>query len=197
TLPSCIGVTQAWCSLRSSRSSSSLLHAVEAENRFVSRRLLLSRGLRAFADGYVSLLLPIYLLSLGLSPFHVGVLATATLLGSGVLTLGIGFYAHRFEYRTLLLAAAALMVATGLGFATLTDFWPLLCIALVGTANPSRGDASVFLPLEHAVLSGHVQDAERTAAFARYSLVGSLVGAFGSFAAGAPDLLVARTGVDP
>jgi MFS family permease len=195
--PSCIGVTQAWCSLRSSASSSSLLHAAEADNRFVSRRLLLSRGLRAFADGYVSLLLPIYLLSLGLSPFHVGVLATATLLGSGVLTLGVGFYAHRFEYRTLLLAAAALMVGTGIGFATITDFWPLLCIALVGTANPSRGDASIFLPLEHAVLSGHVDDAERTAAFARYSLVGSLVGAFGSLAAGAPDLLVARTGVDP
>jgi hypothetical protein len=39
------------------------------------------------------------------------------------------------------------------GFALVTSFWPLLLIALVGTLNPSSGDVSVFLPLEHAVLS--------------------------------------------
>src|SRR5258708_11851899 len=117
------------------------------------RRLLWVRGLRAFGDGYVSLLLPVYLLSLGLSPFEVGVIATGTLLGSGVLTLLVGLHAHRFRYRTLLLAAAALMTATGLGFAAATTFWPLLVIAIVGTLNPSSGDVSVFLPLEHAVLS--------------------------------------------
>ena len=44
------------------------------------------------------------------------------------------------------------MAATGLGFAAAHDFWPLLVIALVGTLNPSSGDVSVFLPLEHAVL---------------------------------------------
>jgi hypothetical protein len=38
-------------------------------------------------DGYVSLLLPLYLLELGFSPLQVGIIATATLLGSGLLTL--------------------------------------------------------------------------------------------------------------
>jgi hypothetical protein len=32
-------------------------------------RLLWVRGLRAFADGYVSLLLPLYLIDLGMGPF--------------------------------------------------------------------------------------------------------------------------------
>ena len=45
------------------------------------------------------------------------------------------------------------MVVTGVGFATLTQLWPLLVIAIVGTLNPSSGDVSVFLPLEHAVLA--------------------------------------------
>ena len=49
------------------------------------RRLLGARGLRAFGDGYVSLLLPVYLLQLGLTPLEVGVIATGTLLGSGAL----------------------------------------------------------------------------------------------------------------
>ena len=114
--------------------------------------LLVAKGLRAFADGFVSLLLPLYLLQLGFSPLQVGVIATTTLFGSGLLTLLVGLYAYRYHYLTLLLAATFLLAATGLGFALLTDFWPLMLIALVGTLNPSSGDVSVFLPLEHAVL---------------------------------------------
>ncbi len=157
------------------------------------RRILLAKGLRAFGDGFVSVLLPLYLLELGYAPLQVGIIATATLLGSGLLTLMVGMRAHRFAYRTLLLAATALMAATGLGFAFVTAFWPLLVIAVVGTLNPSSGDVSVFLPLEHAVLSRLASDRDRTAVFARYSLVGSLAAAFGAAAAAAPGL-IARIG---
>ena len=152
-------------------------------------RVLVAKGLRAFGDGYVSLLLPLYLLQLGFSPLKVGIIATATLLGSGLLTLLVGLHAHRYHYRTLLLAATILMAGTGLGFALLTDFWPLLIIAVVGTLNPSSGDVSVFLPLEHATLSRVVRDNERTAVVARYSLVGSLVAAVGSLAAALPSVM--------
>lgn len=164
-------------------------------SRLTIRRLLWSKALRAFSDGYVSLLLPVYLTSLGLSPLHVGVIATTTLLGSGALTLLVGLHAYRFQYRTLLLSAAALMALTGIGFASFSDFWPLLAIAFVGTLNPSSGDVSVFLPLEHAVLSHAVEDHERTAVFARYGLVGSLVAALGAFFAGVPELAASRAGI--
>jgi len=149
-------------------------------------RLLTAKGLRAFGDGYVSLLLPAYLLHLGFSPLQVGLIATTTLLGSGLLTLMVGLHAHRYHYRSLLLAATLLMAGTGFGFAFVSDFWPLLLIALIGTLNPSSGDVSVFLPLEHAVLSQLVDDKRRTAVFARYSLTGSLVAAGGSLAAAFP-----------
>ena len=121
--------------------------------RWVVARVLTAKGIRAFGDGFVSLLLPLYLLDLGFSPLQVGIIATATLLGSGLLTLAVGLHAHGGRYRTLLLAGAVLMVGTGLGFAFAIDFWPLFVIAIVGTLNPSSGDVSVFLPLEHAVLS--------------------------------------------
>src|SRR5262249_38572007 len=109
-----------------------------------------------------------------MNPFLVGVIATATLVGSGILTLLAGLYAWRFDYRTLLLCAALLMAATGIGFASVSDFWPLLIVAFVGTLNPSSGDVSVFLPLEHAVLSLSADNKQRTALFARYALVGTL-----------------------
>jgi MFS family permease len=132
-----------------------------------TRLLLAARGLRATSDGFVSIILPAYLLLLGFDALHVGVLATATLLGSALLTLAVGLTGVRRHTRALLIAASLLMVLTGLGFAALDDFWPLLVIAFVGTLNPSSGDVSVFLPLEHALLAAGVAGHDRTALFAR------------------------------
>jgi MFS family permease len=151
-----------------------------------------ARGVRAFGDGFVSVLLPVYLLGLGFDGFQIGAVATATLVGSSALTLLVGFIAHRFRARPLLSSAALLMVATGVGFVLVHGFWPLLIVAFVGTLNPSSGDVSVFLPLEQSVLPLTVSARERTALFARYSLVGSLVAAAGALFAGVPDLLASR-----
>ena len=157
--------------------------------------LLVGRALRAFADGYVAILLPAYLLALGFGTWEVGLLASATLLGSAMATLALGAWGHRFHSRRLLLGAAALMAATGLAFALGSSFWPLLAIAFVGTLNPSSGDVSVFLPLEHARLAGAAHGDARTALFARYSLAGALFAALGALAAALPDRLVAVAGV--
>ena len=154
--------------------------------------LVAARGVRAFGDGFVSVLLPVYLLGLGFDGFQIGAVATATLVGSSALTLLVGFVAHRFRARPLLSSAALLMVATGVGFVLVHGFWPLLIVAFVGTLNPSSGDVSVFLPLEQSVLPLTVSAKERTALFARYSLVGSLVAAAGALFAGVADLFAAR-----
>jgi len=150
--------------------------------------ILAARGVRAFGDGFVSVLLPLHLTTLGFSALRIGVLTTATLLGSAALTLLVGQFAGRWRRADLLIRASAVMIATGLGFAFLDGFWPLLVIAFVGTLNPSSGDVSIFLPTEQALLPQTVAATNRTALFARYSLIGSLIGAFGALAAGLPDL---------
>lgn len=152
-----------------------------------ARLLLIGRALRAFADGYVAILLPVYLLALGMTTWEVGVVSTATLLGSAALTLTLGAWGHRFHHRALLLAAALLMAATGLAFAGLSGFWPLLLVAFAGTLNPSSGDVSVFLPLEHARIAEAAAGEARTALFARYSLTGALFAALGALAAAVPE----------
>jgi MFS family permease len=141
-------------------------------------------------------LLPAYLLALGLGEFEVGLLATATLAGSAVATLTVGAFGHRAAPRTLLLAAALLMTATGFGFAAGLAFVPLLVVAFVGTLNPGAADVSVFLPIEHARLAASAPSAAaRTRLFARYSLAGALAAAVGSLAAGLPDWVAAQWGV--
>ena len=156
--------------------------------------LLQARALRAFADGYVAIVLPAYLLALGLDTWQVGVLATSTLLGSALATLAIGAWGHHARPGSLLSAAALLMAATGLLFAASSGFWPLLLVAFVGTLNPSSGDVSVFLPLEHARLAGVADGSARTILFARYSLGGALFAAFGALAAALPGYLAVWLG---
>lgn len=160
-----------------------------------ARTLITGRALRGFVDGSVAVLLPAYLLALGLGEFEVGVLGTATLAGSALATLAVGAWGHRVAPRTLLLGAALLMTATGLAFAGFSAYLPLLVIAFLGTLNPGAGDVSVFLPLEHARLAGSAGTSDqRTTLFARYSLAGALSAAFGALAAGAPAWVAARLG---
>jgi len=154
--------------------------------------LLAARALRAFADGYMAILLPAYLLAIGLGTLEVGVVATATMLGSAFATVAVGAWGHRFPSRRLLRSAALLMALTGVGFAAFSSFWPLLIVAFVGTLNPSSGDVSVFLPLEHARLAGAARGHARTALFARYSLLGAVAAALGALAAAVPAWLGGR-----
>ncbi len=161
-----------------------------------ARRLFAARALRAFADGYVALLLPYYLTLLGYNALEIGIIITATLLGSGAMTLGAGLIAHRFRSRRLLAVASLLMAASGIGITLTTEFWPLLIIAVIGTLNPSSGDVSVFLPLEQTLLTHTTPAPSRTALFARYSLIAALAAAIGAQAAALPDIAARAAGID-
>jgi MFS family permease len=159
-------------------------------------RLVAARGLRGFADGFVSIYLAEYLGLLGFSALQVGTIVTATLLGSATLTLAVGLVAHRLPARAVLLGSTLLMMATGIGFCAVTDFWPLLLVAFAGTLNPHAGDVSVFLPTEQSVLASESAPNERTALFARYNLAGTLLGAFGALVSGVPESAAAWFGWD-
>ena len=149
--------------------------------------LYAARGVRGFGDGFATIVLPAYLSALGYDPIGIGIVLTASLLGTALFTLAVGAIAPRFDLRTLMLAGAALMVLTGLAFPNFQHIVFIAFVAFAGTINPSTGDLGVLVPLEHAMLAREVADRERTHAFARYSLIGALSMAAGALAAAAPD----------
>ncbi|WP_315858489.1 MFS transporter [Rhizobium leguminosarum] len=151
--------------------------------------LFAARALRDFGDGFVAILLPVYLLALGFSPLQVGIIATVSLFGSAFLTIAIGFLGAGHDLRGLLIASASLMAATGLLMSMVNDYALLLVVAFAGTINPSAGSVSIFVPLEHAVLAREVTSFDRTKMFARYSLVGALASAVGALAAALPEFI--------
>jgi len=158
------------------------------------RRVMAGRAIRGAADGFVSVLLAQYLTDLGLSPFEVGAVITATLLGSAALTLAVGLLGSHRELSRLLMASCVLMMMTGVGFALSPAFWALVLVATIGTLNPSAGDVSVFLPLEQAFLADRVAPADRPRTYAIYNLGGVLAGALGALASGLPARVTHATG---
>lgn len=148
-----------------------------------------ARAMRDFGDGFVAVLLPVYLSAMGLGALEVGIVVTLALFGSALMTLGIGLLGAKIDQRTLLMSASGLMIATGLAFAMSSTFAVILLVAFIGTINPSSGSASIFVPLEHTILSRSVEDGERTRMFARYSLIGALAAAVGALASGSPEVL--------
>ncbi|MBX9774007.1 MAG: MFS transporter [Xanthobacteraceae bacterium] len=168
-----------------------LVEATAVSFRAQLNLIYAARGVRGFGDGFAVIILPAYLSAIGFTPVEIGLVATAALLGSSLLTLVIGFVAPRHDLRTMLMLGAALAVATGIVFPQVEHLALVLLVAFVGTINPQVGDSGVLVPLEHAMLARGVAAAERTRAFARYSLTGALATAAGALAAATPDVLVA------
>lgn len=162
-----------------------------------AKRLLVTRALRGLADGAVSVLLPSYLTAIGFTSTAIGAIVFGTLSGSAALTLWVGLASHRLGRRRLLLAACALMMATGIGFGCVTSFWPLFVVAVAGTLNPSAGDVSLFLPIEQASLAETVETRNLTSIFALYNVAGALAGAIGSLLSALPVAMASRYGWDP
>src|SRR5437773_10070223 len=115
--------------------------------------LYLARGLRAFGDGFAIIILPAYMTALGYDAIAVGIVATASLLGTALLALIVGWIAPRHDLRALLICGAGLIAFTGLAFPNVEHFLLIALISFIGTINPSGGDLGAVVPLEHAVLA--------------------------------------------
>ena len=153
--------------------------------------LYAARCVRGFGDGYAAVILPAWLSAIGFTPAQIGLVATASLLGTAVFTLAVGLIAPRHDLRNMMLFGAVLMALTGAALPAYDYLAWIAVVLFIGTINPSTGDLGVLVPLEHAMLARNVADGERTRIFARYSLVGALSMAVGSLAAGITDVLSA------
>lgn len=151
------------------------------------RRLLSIRALRGIADGLVAATLAASLSARGYSPAQIGLVVTASLVGSAAVVVAFGRRPDLVPPERALRVTALAMVITGACFALSPWLWLLVLVALVGPLNPSGGDVSAFLPAEQALLGGVVPATERTATFARYSLLGNLGAAVGAAVAGVPE----------
>jgi MFS family permease len=155
--------------------------------------ILVGRALRGFATA-TSPCCCRHTCWLRLTQWAVGLVSSATLIGSALATILVGMLGSRFAPRRLLMLAAALMAATGVGFAGLSDLWPLLAI-VCRHAQPQFRRCQCVPPLEQARLAESALPDARTALFARYSLIGAFSAAIGALAAALPGWLATHSGL--
>jgi MFS family permease len=146
--------------------------------------LFVTRFIRLFAYGALSVVLVFYLVGVGLSEPQTGLLLTSTLIGDTIVSLYLTTRADRIGRRRMLIVGAALMAAAGLAFALTRNWWLLLVAATVGVISPSGHEVGPFLSIEQAALSQVVADRNRTGVFAWYTLAGAMATALGALVAG-------------
>ena len=161
-------------------STLSVLHSLTADGRL----LFATRFVRLFAYGALSVVLVLYLVSLGLSESDTGLLLTATLLGDTLVSLYLTTQADRIGRRRMLIVGAVLMTAAGIAFAFTRQMWLLVVAGTIGVISPSGQEVGPFLSIEQAALSQVVPARARTNVFAWYTLTGSFATALGALAAG-------------
>jgi len=146
--------------------------------------LFITRIVRMFGYGFLSVVLVLYLTQAGLSETQIGLLLTLTLVGDTIISLWITTNADRIGRRRMLIVGALLMVFAGVLFAITRNFIFLLIAATIGVISPSGYEVGPFLSIEQAALSQIVRDEERTHTFAWYNLVGSFATALGALGGG-------------
>jgi MFS family permease len=146
--------------------------------------LFLTRFIRLFAYGSLSVILVFYLVGLGLTETQTGLLLTLTLAGDLVISLYLTTRADRIGRRRMLIAGALLMAAAGMAFASTRNFFFLIIAGTIGVISPSGHEVGPFLSIEQAALSHVVSPKARTEVFAWYTLAGSLATALGALCGG-------------
>jgi MFS family permease len=159
--------------------------------------LFLSRFIRLFAYGSLSVVLVFYLIGLGLNASQTGLLLTLTLVGDTVISLYLTTRADRIGRRRMLIVGANLMAAAGIAFACTSNLVLLIIAGTIGVISPSGNEVGPFLSIEQAALSHVVPNRSRTEVFAWYILAGSLATAMGTLFAGTLTHALGRTTMTP
>jgi MFS family permease len=144
------------------------------------KKLLVTRVLRTFAYGYLATALGLYLDRLGLTPTEIGIVFTAAIAGSALMTVFWSIMADRFGRRRTVATMGLLMAVGGLVFALTDSFAVLILAAFTGTISATSSEVGVFQTVEQAILPQTAPNEKRTWLFSIYNTIANISGAFGS-----------------
>src|SRR5499426_1138466 len=155
-----------------------------------ARLVLIAKTARTFCYGFLGVLLPIYLVDLGLDARGVGTAVTLTLLASTAMTFAIRWPAEHFGPRLALVAQSALIVISAILFLTTRQPWLVVVAAMIGNLAVGTGETGPFLALEQVIVTRATGRARLTMALAFYNLAGYAAAGLGAAA-------VTRAGAAP
>jgi MFS family permease len=156
--------------------------------------IMASRGIRAFAFSYLSVIFAIYLSQLGYTTVTVGLVVSTAYASGAVLTALWGYLSDRFGRKNILMLLAALTIVSNLiyiFFSHLIFIIAAVIIANVGAGGSGAGGqgGGPMSPVEQALLAEKCTAANRNKVFAANAFVGSMMGSLGALLSGLPQYL--------
>eukprot|EP01012_Entosiphon_sulcatum_P004727 TRINITY_DN11953_c0_g1_i4.p1 TRINITY_DN11953_c0_g1~~TRINITY_DN11953_c0_g1_i4.p1 ORF type:complete len:381 (+),score=38.53 TRINITY_DN11953_c0_g1_i4:659-1801(+) len=149
------------------------------------RLLFVTRSVRMFAYGALSVVLFLYLQDEGWDQVRIGLLLTLVMIGDILLSFFLTTTADTFGRRRALVIGALLKLAAGLTFAFLRGFWPLALAGTIGVITATGGEVGPFLAVEQAGLTEVLTDRSQVPfLFGRFNLVAYFAQALGALFAG-------------
>ncbi len=154
--------------------------------------LFVLRILRSISQGYLGIILPLYLALLGYNAIALGTLLACSAIAAALISMLTGVLSDRFGRKTLIAIISLLFAVGGVGFAFARSFFWIVNFAAIGSIG--RGGALAggawgpFYPAVQALVAEESSDYNRTTVFGVFSFVGVMAGAIGSLLAGLPTL---------
>jgi len=159
-----------------------------------AKLLMVSRGIRAFAFSYLSVVFAIYLDRLGYSIITIGVVFTVAYLSGALLTAVWGYLSDRYGRRKILMLLAVLTIVSNaiyIFFSSLFFIFLAVIVANVGAGGSGGGGSGggPFNPAEEALLAEKCPPEDRNRIYALNFCAGSIMGAVGALVSGLPQHL--------
>ncbi|VVB92560.1 Major Facilitator Superfamily protein [uncultured archaeon] len=158
--------------------------------------ILITRGIRSFGYGFISVLLGIYLTELGFKPFLVGILLSAAIAGGALFTIITGRYAVIYGLKKMLLSSIILSLLGIAIFLITENFIFLILGAMISFLSPSGRELGPFLSLEQAYLPFTVSDDNRTKAFSFWNIIATFSASVGTLLGSLPLFLQGYFGIE-
>ncbi|KAG5417497.1 hypothetical protein I9W82_005132 [Candida metapsilosis] len=140
--------------------------------------------IRLIGFGSTSLILALYLKTLGIEESYIGFFMTLTFVGDLTTSFLLSLVTDQIGRKRVLILCSALMLVTGVIFTTFDNYFVLLIAAVLGILTPSGGEVGPFRTIEQSSIASLCNHTERSDIYAWYTFLGSFCSAFGSIVAG-------------
>lgn len=149
--------------------------------------IFISRGLRSFAFGFISIIIGIYLKEIGIASFQIGLLLSAAILGGALFSILVGRFAVRYGIKQMFLLSSVVSLIGIVLYIFTNNYLLLIFASLIAFISPSGREMGPFLSLEQTYLSFTSKNRAKTFSF--FNITSNLAITFGSLLGFLPSVL--------